>query len=131
MATENNFGKASLKGISPHHLSFQNFILLPLAILKQILQFKASQPLLIVFHTPHTTLPSILQSTNPPLLPHTSLNYLLRKAFPLNRESPTPFSDKSLIKSDQISNSQAPTPLIRTNYRPIHISKSTPTTISL
>ena len=51
-AIEKRFEKASLNGISPHHLSFQNFTLFLEPTLKRILTLRSSQPFLIAFQTP-------------------------------------------------------------------------------
>ena len=47
----NKDGKILHKGSSLHHLSFQNFILLPLPTAKEIIDLKSSQCFQISFHT--------------------------------------------------------------------------------
>lgn len=48
-------GKASFKGISPHHLSCHNLILFPVPTLNPKYCAKVTQPIIILFHTPQPT----------------------------------------------------------------------------
>ena len=52
VAIVNNNGKEIFKDVFEHHVSFQNFTLLPLPLIKQILLLKAPHPFLIAFHNP-------------------------------------------------------------------------------
>ena len=56
---------------SSHHSSFQNFTLLTFLTLKDTLLLTKSHPLLMFFHTPNSTLPSLCNNSNPSLPLHT------------------------------------------------------------
>lgn len=119
---KNNARKASPKGTSLHHLSFQNFT--PTILhLKSSSTVKNLPPASNCLSHPHLTpFPHSSRAPSPPssspyFLPY---NHLIPKVFILNHKSLTPFIKKNLVENEQTSNTRSPTPFVHVNCQPIH-----------
>ena len=97
--------KILLKVESPHHISFQNFNLLTLPTLKEVLLLIMSHPLLMVFHYPITIL-TFHSTPAPLLLPILPNNNHHPKWLIFGCKPPQPLSRKCLIKNGKLSNTK-------------------------
>lgn len=101
VAKVNNFVNASLRCMSLHHPFFQNFICLPLPILKPVLLLKIFLSFVVAFDTPN----AYRSLTSLEHLPPSSYPYFLVtstfKGIPFKLQFLAPFVEKSLVKLGQ------------------------------
>ena len=97
-AIEYRIKNKSLKGVSPHYSSIQNFTLSLKPTLRPILSLSVSQPPLITFHTP-TPYPCLTSLVHHPafLQPILSYIYPFPKRVPFTHKAPKPFSQRRFL----------------------------------